>query len=60
MTNGRDVLEGVYPPQQFYDQHGMDTYTIYTGSVAGRTAILDRITQADDPTEAERKGETAP
>ena len=41
-------LEGVYSPQQFYDDAGLDDYKVYTGNVQERTAILNRLADAID------------
>ena len=43
-----ELLEGVYPPQQFYDDTGLDNYKVYTGNVQERTAILNRLADAID------------
>jgi hypothetical protein len=43
-----ELLEGVYSPQQFYDDTGLDDYKIYTGNVQERTAILNRLADAID------------
>ena len=43
-----ELLAGVYPPQQFHDDTGLDDYKVYTGDVRERTAILNRLADAID------------
>lgn len=44
----RDVLEAVYPPQQFFDEVGIGDHKVYTGNVQERTDTLNRLADAID------------
>lgn len=48
MTDPRGILEGVYPPQQFYNETGISDHKVFTGDAQERIATLNRLADATD------------